>query len=297
MTRPATRPVVSRKLSSLKPHPRQDALFAPLPESALQALADDLQANGLMQPVEILPDGTIICGHQRVAAARLLGWTKIDCIVRDDLAAAGAEAVERRLIEDNLNRRQLTELDIARLYRGLKEQRRVKRSRNGKGDWRDSIAKRFNVSGRTLERWAQVLDTDPAVQQAVSDRRITLSQAILIVALPDKTRQKVAAGLAAGKPLAGLLPRMGTRIAKPDSTSFEQLLPRIDKLIQQLPGTPLPAYVSTSERQALDRDRRVLRDLVRRLDASEERQTPVDTPAPPRFDPVSRRPTKQPRQP
>ena len=44
---------------------------------------------------------------------------EIRCWVRDDLAKAGDAAFERRLIEDNFNRRQLGRLEIARAYRRL----------------------------------------------------------------------------------------------------------------------------------------------------------------------------------
>jgi ParB/RepB/Spo0J family partition protein len=103
-------------LDRLRPHPKQGQYFASPTPHELKELAADLEANGQLQPVEILPDGTILCGHRRVAAARLLGWAAVDLWVRDlDPAAA-----ERRLIEDNVHRRQLGKLGLARCYKALK---------------------------------------------------------------------------------------------------------------------------------------------------------------------------------
>ena len=110
--------VTNRKIGSLRPHPKQ-AIFPDLSPDELRRLAE--HEAGLDEPVEILPNGTIISGHQRVEAAKLLGWKEIRCWVRHDLAEQGDDAVEHRLIEANFHRRQLGPLDKARCYRRLME--------------------------------------------------------------------------------------------------------------------------------------------------------------------------------
>ena len=55
--------VESRPISSLKPHPRQDEYFAPASEAEIERLAEDIKVSGLVTPVRILRDGTIVCGH------------------------------------------------------------------------------------------------------------------------------------------------------------------------------------------------------------------------------------------
>ena len=103
-------------LTDLKPHPQQHEVFADLPDEQLEELATDLKLNGQLVPIEVMPDGTIICGHQRVRAARKLGWSTVRAIIRDDLAELGKAAVFDRLVSDNLNRRQLDQLTQARCY-------------------------------------------------------------------------------------------------------------------------------------------------------------------------------------
>jgi len=258
--------VEKRSLSSLQPHPQQAALFPPLSDLELKALANDIERNGLQQPVEILPDGTIICGHQRVAAAKLLGWAEIDCNIRTDLAEAGDEAVEQRLIEDNLHRRQLDELGVARIYRHLKQQRPGKRAGNGAGNLRDELAKRFDGSGRTLDRWAKVLNADPAVQEAVSQRRLTLSEANRIAVLPAKEQRKIVAGLAKGRKLTDLLPSpAGGRTGRSSASTFERLLPQLQQMTGQFEQLELPAASQPAERNVILRGIGVLRDLHQQL--------------------------------
>lgn len=111
---------------------KQLEMFDDLPEAEIDALAADIEANGLRQPIEILPDGTVLAGHQRLRAVRKLGWKEVNCVVRTDLAddPAGAELF---FIMDNLNRRQLSPImkarcvewrnDVARIVAAIASQR------------------------------------------------------------------------------------------------------------------------------------------------------------------------------
>ena len=138
------RRIERRPLADLRPHPSQAAMFTDLSEIEIKALANDIKIR-LNFPVEITQDGVIICGHQRVRAAQLLGWESILCWVRDDLEEQGDAAVEARLIEDNFDRRQLSQLAIARCYVQLKKLRRDgwQGDDETKGDLRDHLAHRL----------------------------------------------------------------------------------------------------------------------------------------------------------
>jgi ParB-like chromosome segregation protein Spo0J len=86
----------------LKKHPQQDALFPELPDAEFEAFKQDMQLRKQQKPIEILPDGTIVAGHQRVRAAKALGWTEVEVVVRHDLAQRGEDAIVAHLIRDNL---------------------------------------------------------------------------------------------------------------------------------------------------------------------------------------------------
>jgi ParB-like chromosome segregation protein Spo0J len=264
-----------RSLTGLTPHPLQYSLFPPLSDIELQALADDIEVNGLRHPVEILPDGTIVCGHQRVAAAKLLNWEEIDCIVRQDLVDAGDAAVERHLIDDNLNRRQLSDLDVVRLYRRLKESKRGKRTANGTGDWRDALAQRFNVSGRTLDRWEQVLDAEPQLIAAIHRRELTLTQAVRIASLPKKEQKRICFGLRDGKKLRELITRTGCSAgakADPSNDSFAVLSRRLIQFENQLASEGLSEARLEAGHVLLAETRQALLHLLDQLDEAVRRQ-------------------------
>jgi ParB family chromosome partitioning protein len=48
----------------------------------LDALAASMDALGLLHPVVVAPDGLLLCGERRVAAAKLLGWETIPVTIR-----------------------------------------------------------------------------------------------------------------------------------------------------------------------------------------------------------------------
>ena len=52
--------VIKWKVADLKPHPRQAQFFDQLPFHLIRDLAQDIKARGLKEPLEILPDGTIV---------------------------------------------------------------------------------------------------------------------------------------------------------------------------------------------------------------------------------------------
>ncbi|MDP6556934.1 MAG: ParB/RepB/Spo0J family partition protein [Pirellulaceae bacterium] len=195
---------VERALDCLKPHPRQAEMFWDQSDDEIKLLAADMDANGLLQPVEITKDGTIICGHGRVRAAKLLGWETIHCIIRDDLEEEGETAIERRMIDDNLNRRQLDPLQVARCCRRVKElERQVgpgELSCGAKVDLRDRIGKRLGMSGRNLDRYLRVLDTPPAVQRAVSEGRLPLAMAGKVAGMKDELQSKISLRIESGEP-------------------------------------------------------------------------------------------------
>jgi ParB/RepB/Spo0J family partition protein len=189
------REIVRWRVDGLVPHPRQLQMFGEPDPHEIGDLVDDLRRNGQLQPLEITRGGVIIAGHRRTAAARLLGWETLQVWVRDDLADDPA-AVERRLIEDNLNRRQLGRLAKARLYKRLRELERGGGDGRLPGeqgqDLRDRLGERLGVSGRTLDRCRRIVERTPLeVQDAVDAGRLPLTLAGEVANLNRAQREKI----------------------------------------------------------------------------------------------------------
>ncbi len=122
-------------------------------EAALRTLADSIARpdTGLQQPVTLraAPGGRFVItyGARRVRAVRMLGWTEIPAIVRDDEAGIAGQVIENRQRQDNTDSEladavailtaqghgnaeiatvlALTDAQSVRYYRALAEVRRV----------------------------------------------------------------------------------------------------------------------------------------------------------------------------
>src|SRR5260370_23102627 len=80
----------------------------------LHELVDSLRERGLINPVTIQADGTLIAGERRLTAARELGWAEIACHVWQDETAAELLAIE---IEENNARTPLTPVEAEKARR------------------------------------------------------------------------------------------------------------------------------------------------------------------------------------
>ncbi|MCL6445387.1 MAG: ParB/RepB/Spo0J family partition protein [Alicyclobacillus sp.] len=107
-------------LTALQEHP-ENRLFRDLTDEELQALAADIQENRMIHPIVIraIEDGRyeILSGHQRVRAAKRLGWSNIEAKVVDvdDNRAA------RMLISANIRTRVLSPMELAKAIRRERE--------------------------------------------------------------------------------------------------------------------------------------------------------------------------------
>jgi len=236
----AKRTLGYRNPDQLKPHPKQSKHFADLSEAEFKALVRDLKKNGQTTPVEILVDETIVAGHQRVRAAKQLKWEKVRVWVREDLGEAGSAASEERLLEENLNRRQLSRLGQARLYCRLRELAKDQ-GRKEVGPLRDVLAKRFDVTGRTLERWVKVLDAPVEVQQAVDRGELSMTQGIQVAKLSLEKQQAIVKRLQAGEDPKGIVKDMAPKATpKKNAASQSSQLKKALRMVLKAVRSPDP---------------------------------------------------------
>jgi hypothetical protein len=94
----------------LEPHPLA-ALFPPIPDDELQALADDIRAHGQREPV-LTFEGKVLDGWNRVRACRLIN--RKPWVMEFDPASAKTTP-EQLVISANVRRRHLTPPQLAAL--------------------------------------------------------------------------------------------------------------------------------------------------------------------------------------
>lgn len=76
----------TRSIESLTPHPMNATIYNPVDQESqlFQALLESIKTNGILQPIVIRPDGTILSGHRRFLAAQILGIEKVPTTLASD---------------------------------------------------------------------------------------------------------------------------------------------------------------------------------------------------------------------
>jgi N6-adenosine-specific RNA methylase IME4 len=129
---------------------------------------------GLLHPVVIRPDGTLIAGQRRLYAAKLLGWSEIPVNVID------LDAVVRGEYAENVHRKDFTLSEAVAIKRALepveraaaKDRQREGGRRGGEGSGKlpeastgnaaDKAAKATGMARRTLEKAEAIVDAAEA---------------------------------------------------------------------------------------------------------------------------------------
>jgi hypothetical protein len=125
---------------------------------------------GLLNPITVRPDGTLVAGERRLRAIKLLGWTKVPVHIVD------IDEVVRGEFAENVDRKDFTPSELVAIGEASecaerkaakarqREAGRTKASGNvpEAGDTRDKIGKRLGISGRTYERAKAVVDAAEA---------------------------------------------------------------------------------------------------------------------------------------
>ena len=177
-------------------------------------LARSLKAVGLLNPITVDRDNTLIAGLHRLEAAKRLGWTEIECTVSnaDGLQAELAE-IDENFVRANLSHRELGDLLLRRkeLYEAIHPETRQGK-RNGQTaknvklplletkPFSEDTAEKLGVSKRTVERLVQTAaNLTPAAKKAIhdADGKITKGAALEISRLPPDQQADAAVRLTA----------------------------------------------------------------------------------------------------
>lgn len=142
----------------------------------LDELSDSLRRIGLINPIVITRDLTLVAGERRLESARLLGWSHITCHYTDELTDSELRTIE---LEENVKRQQLP--------------------------WQDeclAVLEYHNIMAQDHEGWSQH-DTARALgyQQSSVSQRISVAEELLSgnVKIVDAPRFSTAVGIVARK--------------------------------------------------------------------------------------------------
>ena len=183
----------------------------------VEELARSIAAVGLMNPITVTQDNTLIAGLHRLEAVKLLGWTEIECTISDaDGLQAELAEIDENFVRAGLSHRELGDLLLRRkeLYEAIHPETR-QGQRNGQTaknanfslletkSFAQDTADKLGVSKRTVEQLVQTArDLTPEAKKIIqeADTKITKGAALKISRLPPGQQEEAAAVLTASPP-------------------------------------------------------------------------------------------------
>ena len=203
------------KISDIKINPgRRNA-----EPKAIKELSKSIVAVGLMNPITVTQDNTLIAGLHRLEAAKSLGWTEIECnsVGMSSLQAELAE-IDENIVRTNLSRQELGEQFLRRkeIYEMLHPETKAGAAQaagmnraigNNVGDKLASKTKSFvedtsektGMSKRTVSRLLQIANNmTQDAKRIVQASDIPQDTALKISRLPSDQQAEAASLLATG---------------------------------------------------------------------------------------------------
>ena len=221
------------KISNIKINPgRRDTQ-----QRNVEELARSIAAVGLMNPITVTQDNTLIAGLHRLEAVKLLGWTEIECTISDaDGLQAELAEIDENFVRAGLSHRELGDLLLRRkeLYEAIHPETR-QGQRNGQTAKNDKLtvlaakpfsedtADKLGISKRTVERLVQTAaNLTPEAKKTIRNAgdKITKGDALKISRLPPDQQAEAAAVLTIAPPTPKKQGMMDSEAALREFTSL-----------------------------------------------------------------------------
>ena len=167
-------------------------------------LIGSVRQNGVLVPAEVRPRSEggyeIISGARRKYASELANLDSIPAIIRD----LDDDDAIIRLVDSNIQRENILPSERARAFKLRMEAAKRKAGRpskeeqenrpNDSANYRsdDAVGEKSGISGDTVRNYISLTQLIPELMQMVDDKKIALTPAYQIAALPVKDQQLLA---------------------------------------------------------------------------------------------------------
>lgn len=149
----------------------------------MEELIASIKEHGILQPIVVTrrPDGSyeLIAGERRLRASTIAGLKTVPAILRE---ASDQQKLELAMIE-NIQRQDLNAIEEGKAYIRLMDQFHLTQ---------EEIGQKMGKSRSQIANTIRLLQLPAEIQEALVDRRISMSQARTLLSLPsDKDRLEV----------------------------------------------------------------------------------------------------------
>lgn len=150
--------------------------------SGIEGLAADIKAHGLINPVSVLEDGTLVAGHRRHAALLWLAKKKeIDKEENVPVVFVTEEQAYEVALAENVAREDMHPADAFQAFKRLVDG----------GMTSSDVAARYGYSERTVKELLSLAECSPKVIKAYRDGHMTLDETKAFAGAPHDRQEEV----------------------------------------------------------------------------------------------------------
>lgn len=180
-------------INELKPHPRNNEFFDDMTGEKWNEFLESVKSRGIIEPIVITPDKTIVSGHQRVRACKELGINHVMCDVH---TYENEDQILQDLLETNIRQRGdvggsakkvgLRIRELERIY-GIEHggdhgnQYKEAKPNNSVLTTQSDIATQMGVSVDTLQNYKLLSEMIPELEELVDTGIVTKTTALAIM--------------------------------------------------------------------------------------------------------------------
>lgn len=190
-----SRQIMNISPNALKPHPRNEEFFSNAEGEDYQRLKESIQELGVLTPLRVSSDMTIVSGHQRWRAAKELGLESVPVEIDEGLRDEDEKLIQ--LIAANFGR---MKNDPIKQGKWLVEYERLRGVRQGsayqKADRKicgqltqSDIANELGVGVTTLRNLKNLTTLIPELQDVITEGKITPSTGYLLLSRLSEDEQ------------------------------------------------------------------------------------------------------------
>lgn len=187
--------IVMMSLSVLKPHPRNTEFFDDADEVSFKNLKASIEDLGVLTPLRVTSDMTIISGHQRYRACQELGISKVPTLITDD--EMSEDDVLQQLIASNFGRIKNDPVKQGNLILEYEKLAKITHGGNRRSSGnnchlitQEDIAKQLGVSTRTLRNLKTLTTLPPELQELITTGKVTTTAGLNILSKLSPEEQR-----------------------------------------------------------------------------------------------------------
>lgn len=181
--------------SVLKVHPRNTEFFDDISGEEYARFKKSIQEDGILSPILVSPDMTVISGHQRLKACKDLGINLVPVMIREDLINEDDKV--KTLLVANFGRLKNDPIKQAKVYKEYEKICGITMGRpskevvnNSRLITQEDIAKELGVDASTIRNIKRLSTLSPDLQDLISDGKITATTGYKILARLTQEEQE-----------------------------------------------------------------------------------------------------------